>query len=916
MNTLNHIIDQPLPLNQDFKSLKNEGLAHIQKVTGNEWTNLNASDPGITILDQLCYALTELGYCNDFSIKDILTNPDDKLIVKDQFYLPEEILTTSPVTINDYIKYIIDEISEVKNLIITPQQSAFDYIKGIYKTYLYIDPAITNPDAITAICRSVFYRLNKRRNLGEIFMMPFPLENLTYKLTGQIEITNEADVNSILTLVQNKIRNFVFPKVIQQDENQLIIDDEITDEVYNGPEMRHGWVSDNDLGTKQNLVRTRDLTTIIQTVAGVKFVANLEIQNTAHNDFVTSTENQLLCFDLGSLEIVCTKSNTTSNTALSSLNSGYKQLDADTSFGAAVNKKNDLPKGKYRDINSYYSIQNTFPEIYAVGANAINSNASDFQIAQSRQLKGYLTLFDQILANQFSQLANVHQLFSFKNGLCGAPSEMQSFYASKSQYEKNHTQYPVPFLTFSPTYFYQSLYNIPNIKPLLKNNNAFNFSLTAESRKTADDKSWEKFKQDPYNSYIRGLQEMVENETVNLDRRNQMLDHLLARHGESPLLINTIIEGSIYSGNGEKDKVIFKSLYLQNLGLLSYFRQKGYNYLGAKQIQQISINLPADAEQLLATINTVDFYLPSEKGLNADKYEGFENDFIFNSNKVDQIEKLKKQDFINYAALELQVNILLGLRMAYINYIQNILETLCDACKNTQLETEKCLDCNIRIESIKQCLWLLKERKGFVCIENNLLYPIDEVIIIKSLTDELCYETNTLLSYAETMALYVLLENAKNISITKNETTPEVLLMIIDDNTPFEVKETQRAMETNWIKMSHISEYCFAMQHTTISQTTQSIKTLTLIFPNYIPYFETVHFKDRLNLLLTNTLPVAVSYNCEFVDHETWHNLIPAYTNWHNSLIFNNSNHPESTPLAQATQALVDIMNQLNATKQ
>ncbi len=908
MNTLNHIIDQPLPLSQDFTSLKNEGLSHIQKITGNEWTNLNPSDPGITILDQLCYALTELGYCNDFSIKDILTNPNDKLIVKDQFYLPEEILTTSPVTINDYIKYVIDEIIEVENLIIVPQQSGFDYVKGIYKTYLSIHPNITKPEAITTICRSVFYRLNKRRNLGEIFMMPLPLQILSFAVTGQIEITNETDAEKTITLIQNKIRDYVFPKVIQQDENQLITDDETTNEVYNGPEMRHGWVSEDNLGKKRNLVRSRDLIAIIQSIAGVKSVTNLEIQNAKNNDTAISATNQLLSFDLATMEITCVKTHSANITAMSLSNSGYKQLDAETSFGAAVSKKHDLPKGKYRDINSYYSIQNTFPEIYAVGANAINSNASDFQIAQSRQLKGYLTLFDQILANQFSQLANVHQLFSFKNGLCGTPSALQSFYATKSPYEKSHSEYPVPFLSFSPTYFYQSLYDIPNIKPLLKNNDAFNFSLTTQSKKTVDDKSWEKFKQDPYNSYIRGLQEIMENEAVNLNRRNQMLDHLLARHGASPLLINTIIEGSIYSGNTQKDKVIIKSLYLQNLGLLSYFRQKGYNYLGAKQIQKMAINLPADAEQLLAEINTVDFYLPTAKNQQSEKYEGFENDFIFNSHKVDQIEKLKKQDFIDYAALELQLNIMLGLRMAYINYIHDVLETSCNDCNNNP-ETENCLDCNNRNQRIKQCLWLLKERKGVLCLENNLLHPVDEAVIIKSKADETYYQVNKSLSYPETMALYVLLENATTMSITKNETTPTILT--IDGKTTFTVEATQPAT-TRWTEMANVPDYCFATQQSTISQTTQSINTLEIIFPDYVPYFKTVDFQNRLNLLLTNTLPVEVSCNCQFVNQETWSGLIPAYTNWHNSLIFNDSNHPESTPLPQATQVLVDLMNQLN----
>lgn len=930
MKMLNFIIDKPLPITQDFNLLKNEGLAHIQKITGNEWTNLNPSDPGITILDQLCYALTELGYCNNFPIEDILTDADNKLILKDQFYLPEEILTTSPVTIADYIKYIIDEFDEVENAVIVPQQSVFAYIKGIYTIYLSLDPDITKAQDITKICRSVFYRLNKRRNIGEIFMMPSPLQIMAYTLKGQLQIIDVTESDKIITLIQNKIRHYIFPKVVQEDDSQLIVDGETTDNVYNGPELRHGWVDDDNLGTKINVVYVRDLINIIQSVVGVKTITGLQIENAKYNDFVTSKESQLLSFDLSQLEIICLSS-PKPMAAVTSGNSGYKHLKSDTSFGVAVNKQQNLPKGKYRDINSYYSIQNTFPEIYAVGANAINSNATDFQIAQSRQLKGYLTLFDQVLANQFSQLTNVHQLFSFKNGQCGTPSDMENFYATKSPYQKEHLEYPVPFLTFSPTYFYQSLYNVPNIRPLLKNNNAFGFSLETRPQNVAEAISWEQFKQDPYNAYIKGLQDMVENETINLARRNEMLDHLLARHGESPLLMDAIIDGTLYSGNSQKDSVIVKSLYLQNLALLSYYRYKAYNYLGAKKIAEIGIALPSDLGKLLSEINTIHFYLEKDKSIKSteDKYDDFENDFIFNSNKVDHVEKIKLQDFINYSTLELQLNILLGLRMPYINYVQDLVDGQgdkeCPSCASHP-DADKCPDCTLQIN---QCLWLLKERKGLICIENNLLYPCDNTIIITTaLVNGTCYGIIEPISYPEAMALYVLLESATSIDIGKKENpkTPfdgklfdekpshETVLTINGSLTYSVMEITPTDSDIYWTTstMAEI-DYFFAMHQKKVSEATSDVKTLQLFFPNYIPYFNTEAFANRLELFLTNALPVEVSYDCQFVSPEKLNLLIPAYTTWYNSLVFKNEKYEKQEDLATA---LVSIINAPDTVKQ
>ena len=49
-------------VSQDYEKLHLEGIDHIQKLSGKQWTDYNFHDPGITILEQICYALTDLGY--------------------------------------------------------------------------------------------------------------------------------------------------------------------------------------------------------------------------------------------------------------------------------------------------------------------------------------------------------------------------------------------------------------------------------------------------------------------------------------------------------------------------------------------------------------------------------------------------------------------------------------------------------------------------------------------------------------------------------------------------------------------------------------------------------------------------------------------------------------------------------------
>ena len=42
-----------------FSFLREEAVKSIQQLGGTTWTDHNAHDPGITILEQVCYAITE-----------------------------------------------------------------------------------------------------------------------------------------------------------------------------------------------------------------------------------------------------------------------------------------------------------------------------------------------------------------------------------------------------------------------------------------------------------------------------------------------------------------------------------------------------------------------------------------------------------------------------------------------------------------------------------------------------------------------------------------------------------------------------------------------------------------------------------------------------------------------------------------
>ena len=66
------LVAQPvLDPSVDYYQLRREGIGHVQQAGHQQWTDYNIHDPGITILEALCYAITDVGYRIEWDIEDI-----------------------------------------------------------------------------------------------------------------------------------------------------------------------------------------------------------------------------------------------------------------------------------------------------------------------------------------------------------------------------------------------------------------------------------------------------------------------------------------------------------------------------------------------------------------------------------------------------------------------------------------------------------------------------------------------------------------------------------------------------------------------------------------------------------------------------------------------------------------------------
>lgn len=577
-----HIVDAPLPDAINFDVLKRRGIAKLKELAGASWTNFNEADPGVTILDQLCYALTELGYCAGFPIEDVLTGANGKIDYQRQFFEPQDILTTSPITIDDYRRLLHDRVAGLAAVYIVAQRQPGappGPCTGRYLTYLAMQDVKEAPDAMQVedLRNNVQALLNDQRNLGELFLKPHMLTVRPIRLAGAVTLAPGADLNDVYVRIVQTLATYAVPPAVHAGYQELRSQGVEADLIFNGPRLDHGWISGAQaLGAKRDRVSLHSLCQLLAAVAGVAQVDGLAFAGeptpgapgapasaaAASVQAIDIDAGAIPQFDLAALTL---QQNSGWPSQRDEPKARYLGALGRQHQSASVDSKVDrappLPQGRYRNIEEYYSIQNTFPDTYGIGHNSLQSNAPSYRVASARQLKGYLMVYDQLLANQFSQLAHVGELFSFH-----PPAPPRKL------------DYPA----YGATYYCQPLYEVPDVMPLLHGNAAFAYQFDPErSAPLVERDGWRRYQQQPFNAYLHGLRGMMEDPSGAAQRRDAMLSHLMARHGDQAGLYDGMISAGHRYGEATRTRVVVKSIWLQNLPLLSYGRARAPGGQGA-----------------------------------------------------------------------------------------------------------------------------------------------------------------------------------------------------------------------------------------------------------------------------------------------------------------------------------------------
>ena len=91
---------------QDFEFLREQALTVLQNIAAKSWTDHNLHDPGITMLEAICYALTETGLRAGMEIRDLVSS--SKYLTEPEFFTAAQVLPSAPIKPSDFRKILIN----------------------------------------------------------------------------------------------------------------------------------------------------------------------------------------------------------------------------------------------------------------------------------------------------------------------------------------------------------------------------------------------------------------------------------------------------------------------------------------------------------------------------------------------------------------------------------------------------------------------------------------------------------------------------------------------------------------------------------------------------------------------------------------------------------------------------------------
>lgn len=422
---------QPDPDGLDFEGLRKEGIRLVQEMSGDIWTDYNLHDPGVTILEALCYGLTDLAYRTGFGAGDYLASGDGGIdFGRQALYRPDEIFSCRAVTDNDYRKLILDAVPNIDNVWIKRYAAQKGDVHGLHYIHVQLNERVRNQrDAgirkVYADLVGKVYAAN--RNLCEDLAGVAIVDRIPYALSGDIEIDGRREPESILAEIYYACAQYLSPSVAVHSHAEMYKNGHPLEELFSGVSTAHGYIAEEELHPWRGQFSIPDLIGRIGRIEGVK--------NVKHLAFVDGGGHEQDCIKLGGehscLTVACLrlpspdgeggirlqKSGKAYRVSLRKAETEFNRLEFQGQASRRHKRQFDwvaamMPAADFRNVSEYFSIQNHFPDVYGLNAHGVPDSAPPARKAQAMQLKAYLLFFEQVMVNFLQNIQGIPGLFS------------------------------------------------------------------------------------------------------------------------------------------------------------------------------------------------------------------------------------------------------------------------------------------------------------------------------------------------------------------------------------------------------------------------------------------------------------------------------------------------------------------------
>jgi len=409
-----------------FDSFRSEAIKLLQKVLGWTWTDYNLHDSGITILEQLIYAFTDLIYRSEFELQDYLVDKDGNIdLAAQNLQQPAEIFSCRPATALDYRKLMLDAVPVVDNVWITvkPAEPGTTQCRGLYRVLVKLAQGLdqTARDEALEQLRATYYaarNLCEDLDSGDIEIV----DTLEYELCARIEVSGARHPADILADIYFACARGIASSVSITNYDQLSGQVPPLDQLFDGPLTRHGIFTDDETREQRSGLSDAALFAAVKSIEGVNHIQQLYLappDNVGAGGF----DQAIDLYIPGSIEEVRVELTINGRAVpfgMAEFGARYKKnlfkYYSTRSTPQQLSLLYQPITGVSRAFDQYFSIQNHFPVSYGVNQHGVPASAGPDVKARTRQLKAYLLIFEQLMVNFLANIDALKTLFSTQHG--------------------------------------------------------------------------------------------------------------------------------------------------------------------------------------------------------------------------------------------------------------------------------------------------------------------------------------------------------------------------------------------------------------------------------------------------------------------------------------------------------------------